>query len=280
MALFRALETARPSRMRLFSDPYAHIFLDAGLKFAAGISAVPAFSRAVTKLIERTGKGALSSGIARTKYIDDLLEQAIRSGVKQVFIPGAGFDTRGLRLEFLKDIPVTEIDHPDTAKYKQDKLKKAGLKLPENITSLQIDFNRQSLDGLAKEHNFNFNIPATIIWEGVTNYLTKDAVDKTFEFMSGFAKNSYIIFTYIDRLVLENPQAFIGTGQLFKNLAKNREQWTFGFKPEELSGYLSNFNLTLLENTGAVEYRAKYMPERKDILDGYEFYRVAFAKLA
>src|SRR5208337_4716840 len=101
--------------------------------------------------------------------------------------------------------------------------------------------------------------------------------DVTFKFIKKFTKGSFIIFTYINKLVLDNPQSFIGTKNLFKNLKNNEERWTFGFKPDELSSYLLQFDLTLLEDLGADEYRAKYMSDRKKILKGYEFYRVAFA---
>jgi len=277
MALFRAIETARPPHKRLFTDPYAAIFLNEGLKRAAKVAKFPLIGRLIPKIIQRKGPGALSSGIARTKYIDDLLWQTILKGVKRVIILGAGFDTRSLRLAYLNSIPVFEIDHPDTAKWKISRLKETLGHLPGNVSYLQIDFNKQNLEDLASEHNLDFNIPTTIIWEGVTNYLTQQAIDKTFEFAKKLSSGSYLIFTYINRLVLDNPGAFRGTERLFKNLSKNEEVWTFGFKPEELPGYLDKFHLTLLEDLGADEYRGRYMPERKAITKGYEFYRVAFA---
>ena len=277
MALFRAIETVQPPHKRLFADPYAAIFLDDWLKRAIRLSTLPLLGRLIPKIIQSKGPGALSSGIARTKYIDDLLYQTIRDGAKQVIILGAGFDTRALRLGFLDSVPVIEIDHPDTAKFKIGKLKEALGQLPQNVSYFQTDFNKESLEELANAHRLNCNIPTTIIWEGVTNYLTEQAVDKTLEFVKKLAVGSYIIFTYIDKLVLDHPESFIGAEKVFENLKKNEECWTLGFKPEELSGYLARFHLVLLEDLGAAEYRNKYMPDRKEISKGYEFYRVAFA---
>jgi methyltransferase (TIGR00027 family) len=130
MAFFRAIETVRPSHKRLFADPYATIFLDDGLKRAIKLSTLPLIGRVVPKIIQSKGPGALSSGIARTKYIDNLLQQTIRNGVKQVIILCAGFDTRTLRLDFLHSVPVIEIDHPDTAKLKIEKLEETLGQLP------------------------------------------------------------------------------------------------------------------------------------------------------
>lgn len=278
MALFRAIETSRPSQKRLFDDPFANIFLDEGLIWAVKISSLPLFGGLVPKIIHRKAPGALSSGIARTKYIDDLLLQTINDRVRQVIILGAGFDTRALRLPILRGISVTEIDHPATSRFKLDKLKAALKSLPKNVSYYEIDFNKQSLEDLALAKNLSFNTPTTIIWEGVTNYLTPAAVEKTFLFVNKFSRGSYIIFTYVDQLLFDSPQSFEGTDELFRNLRKNEEQWTFGFRPNELSNYLTKFGLTLIEDYSAKDYRDKYMPERRKLSRGYEFYRVAFAK--
>jgi methyltransferase (TIGR00027 family) len=275
MALFRALESTLPANKRLFIDPYAISFLEGKLKTVTRLSPLPIVRRFVQHTIQKKIPGAMSSGIARTRYIDDLLQQTVRQGIQQVIILGAGFDTRALRLEALQSIPVIEIDHPNTSHKKLRTLKKHLRRLPEHVRYWQIDFNKDSLDALALREQLNFSIPTTIIWEGVTNYLAEPAINSTFAFAEKFATGSYIIFTYVHRQVLEEPEAFFGAHRLLNDLANIEEKWTFGFKPEELSGYLQQYHFKLLEDSGAEGYRNKYMPERTE--KGYEFYRVAFA---
>ena len=276
MALFRALETNRASNDKLFEDPYAINFLDNRLKFATKASRIPGFRKFITRIIQKRIPGALSSGIARTRYIDDLLEKTISHGIKQVLILGAGFDTRALRLNFLKSIPVIEIDHPNTSNFKKEIFKRSIGGLPKNVTWCQIDFNRQSLDELAEEYHLDFMKPATIIWEGVTNYLTGEAINKTFSFINRFPKDSYVIFTYVHQQLLDKPDSFFGGEKLLKDLENIEEHWTFGFMPDQLPAYLKKIGLTLLEDLGATEYRNKYLAARNE--NGYEFYRVAIAK--
>lgn len=276
MALFRAIEHNRPASKRLFSDEHAIRFLDSGLQMAVKLSTFPLLGRMIPGIIHHKAPGALSSGTARTRYIDDLLLQTLQQGAQQVIILGAGFDTRALRLDALKNIPVIEIDHPDTSAFKLQKLRESGKILP-NVQYLQIDFNTESLDQLVAKHSIHFDIPTTIIWEGVTNYLTAEAVKQTFQFIGRFAAGSFIIFTYIHQQVLDSPHSFEGMNNILKRLRENEELWTFGLKPDELAQYLQQFNLRLLEDRGAAEYRNKYMPERRTLLNGYEFYRVALA---
>ncbi|NLR57931.1 SAM-dependent methyltransferase [Chitinophaga polysaccharea] len=273
MALFRALETTRSPRKRLFADPFASRFLDNGLKWAVRLCSIPGWRAFVERIVRKKIPGALSSGIARTKYIDELLLQSVDTGAQQVFILGAGFDTRGLRLPALKHLKVVEIDHPNTSAYKQAALRVHHM--PANIFYYQIDFNKQSLDQLAAQHHFDFSVPTAIIWEGVTNYLDKHAIDNTFSFLQRFAPGSTVIFTYVHQEVLRNPAAFLGGPRLLEDVAALEERWTFGFEPEELAAYLGQYHFALQQDQGAAQYRQRYLPERSE--KGYEFYRVACA---
>ncbi|MEC5144697.1 SAM-dependent methyltransferase [Chitinophaga sp. 212800010-3] len=274
MALFRALETTRSANSRLFTDPFAARFLDTGLKLGVWLCRVPGWKGIAENIIRKKIPGALSSGIARTRYIDELLEKAVKNGARQVFILGAGFDTRGLRLPFLENIRVIEIDHPNTAAYKLEKL--SDLKIPPRLLYYQIDFNKQSLDQLSTLHHFDFSLPAAIIWEGVTNYLDAAAIDNTFAFLQRFAAGSTVIFTYVHQQVLDNPGVFFGGEKLLQDVAGLEEKWTFGFDPAELPAYLQQYEFMLTEDLGADEYRNRYLPERSE--KGYEFYRVACAR--
>lgn len=271
MALFRALETNRKAKTRLFADPYAISFLTRRLRLTARCTNIPAIRNWVGRIIHKKIPGAFSSGVARTRYIDDILKHTIKTGVQQVIILGAGYDTRALRLDFLQRTPVIEIDHPNTSKLKMDVLKKKLGKLPTNVTYCQIDFNKQELNSVPVD----ISKTTTVIWEGVTNYLTADAVSKTFSFIGKLPRGSYVIFTYVHKKVLENPGQYLGGEKLLSDLQAGQEPWTFGFLPEELPAYLTKFNFSLVEDLGAVEYRNRYMAGRSE--EGYEFYRVATA---
>jgi methyltransferase (TIGR00027 family) len=54
--------------------------------------------------------GARTSGAARTRLIDDWTCEAVRDGLQQVVIVGAGFDCRALRLKQLHAVSLFELD--------------------------------------------------------------------------------------------------------------------------------------------------------------------------
>ena len=90
-----------------------------------------------------------------------------------------------------------------------------------------------------------------------------------------------MIFTYVRRRVLDEPEAFAGGGRLLRALRRTGEPWTFGFDPADVPGYLAERGMELLEDLGAADYRERYWPGPRSAggMRGYEFYRVASAKV-
>jgi hypothetical protein len=91
MALFRAVETAERADRRLFDDPLAAAFLTGRLKALAAFARLPAIGRLATYFLDLGWPRTRSSAVVRTRLIDDLVRQAIRSGARQALLLGRGF---------------------------------------------------------------------------------------------------------------------------------------------------------------------------------------------
>jgi methyltransferase (TIGR00027 family) len=126
---------------------------------------------------------------------------------------------------------------------------------------------------------FDVALRTFFIWEGVTNYLTEEAVDTTLRYIAKAGPGSWLIFTYVHRGVLDNSEEFDGTTNTMRLLQKQDEPWTFGLYPTELRTYLQARGFTLVEDTGSVQYRTRYLGARGRHLKGYEFYRIALARI-
>ena len=112
----------------------------------------------------------------------------------------------------------------------------------------------------------------------MTNYLDNRSVEAVFDFFARDAAiGSRIIFTYVHADVLNSKFAAPGVVRLTAALRAYGEPWTFGFRPEEVPAYLAKKGIRLLNDLGAAEYRAKYMPPVNKLI-GYEFYRAALAE--
>ncbi len=277
MALFRALESAKPRHQRLFCDPYAKRFLPRAFRALVAASRFRWFGRMLAWTIDRHWPGARSSGIARTRLIDDFTLAAVASGADQMVVLGAGFDCRALRLPELSKISVFELDRPPLLALKTNILRGVpGAKKPIRVG---IDFLRDDLAKHLSQANYATDKQTLFLWEGVTNYLNAQAVDRTFVSLAELAPPaSRVIFTYIDQAVFEGKSVVPGLDKIFAALRKSGEEWTFGFRPKDLGEYLANKGFRLLNDLGATEYRAEYMGAAASSLHGYEFYRIALAE--
>jgi methyltransferase (TIGR00027 family) len=279
MALFRALESVRPADRRLFEDPFAKYFLRPRLRIIVYGSMLPLIGPLLLRWIDRRWPGARTSAIGRTRLIDDWVNDGVAGGAGQVLILGAGFDSRAWRLPSLREAAVFEIDHPTTSAQKRRQLAALGVDRA-NRHFVAVDFERDAPPEALARSGFDSSKPAVVIWEGVINYLSSEAVNTTLRWIGKLANGTRLIFTYVHQGVLTDPSGFEGADKILAAVTTTGEPWTFGLRPEALPHYLDERGLKLLEDLGASDYRARYMGEHAKQMRGYEFYRVALAEVA
>src|SRR5215510_10752383 len=91
VTLWRARESSRPAASRLFDDDLAPRLLDRRFRWALRLSRLPLIGGIVPwSLIDGHWSGSRGTVVVRTRYIDDTLTAALRSGVEQVVVLGAG----------------------------------------------------------------------------------------------------------------------------------------------------------------------------------------------
>jgi methyltransferase (TIGR00027 family) len=278
MALFRALETLRPARERLFSDPFAERFLrpiDRGLLLSARFRPIRSL---IERVIDRRWPGARTSAIARTRLIDDALTRGLHEGVKQVVLLGAGFDSRAHRLADVSQARVFEVDQPATQKEKIRRITPRCEGSSKAVVYVPADFQTQMVDAALLGHGFDPIVRSFVVWEGVTNYLSRIAVESMLRALAGcVAPASHMIFTYVHRGLLDGTVEFEGGARILEWVRAAGEPWTCGFEPRELPAYLESSGWTLVEDLSADEYRARYFGSAARAMFGYSFYRAVIA---
>jgi methyltransferase (TIGR00027 family) len=276
MALFRALESAQPEGRRLFHDPFASTFVSAPLQQVVRWSTMPILGPLLRQIIDRFWPGARSSGVARTRLIDDWIAASIANGSQQLVVLGAGFDSRAWRMPVLAGLPIFEVDHAATAAEKHRRIAAVAAER-SRVVSVALDFDRDQLPDALAAAGFDPKQRTTVVWEGVTNYLTADAVRSVLAWVGTLAAGSNLIFTYVHRGVLADPTSFEGAAKILLAVASAGEPWTFGFVPETLSRCLRAHGLRLVEDLGADDYRARYFGANARRMRGYAFYRAVLA---
>lgn len=112
--------------------------------------------------------------------------------------------------------------------------------LPEELVFVPIDFNRQSLSEVLLAAGYEGEQRSLFLWEGVTMYLTSEAVDSTLAFIrdSG-TEGSMVVFDYVYASVLRRENMYYGEKEIFERVSKAGEGWTFGIGEGEIEDFMS-----------------------------------------
>jgi methyltransferase (TIGR00027 family) len=181
----------------------------------------------------------------------------------------------------LDQVRVFEVDLPGTRALKQSRVEEVLGAVPGNVILIGIDFDRQSLEDVLQAAGFQKGMRTLFIWEGVTQYLTAEAVSNTLEFISDSSgEGSAIVFTYVPRGLVDGtdqPEWFRGFASF---AARVGSPLKFGLDRVELEAYLSERGLKLIEDVGAAEFRELYIEPIGRALTVFNAERVAFANVA
>ena len=202
LALLRAIESYQPEGERLFEDTFSRRFIPGSSR----LFLLPGPRRVLIALMEMNAPGLVGSLYCRTKYtkyIDDALINALSTGIKQVVILGAGFDARPFRISGIEQAHVFELDLPKLQLAKQSIISKFMGRLPAHVTFIPVDFDWQALHNVMSEVGFDWALRTFFIWEGVTQYITGEAMNRTFKLLGGAAVESQVVFTYIQQGIID-----------------------------------------------------------------------------
>jgi methyltransferase (TIGR00027 family) len=139
----------------------------------------------------------------RMAFFDSVVDRFLPN-ITQFVILGAGFDTRAFRLPENSGVRSFEVDTLKTQAIKRETLGKAGIDA-SSVTFVSADFEKE--DWLAKlvDAGFDRGKPALFLWEGVTMYLDRQAVEATLRKIAGTAKGSIVAFDYFTDESLLSP---------------------------------------------------------------------------
>ena len=258
----RLIETIAEPNERVINDPYAD-------RFVIGSGFIKLMGHKLNVwLSQKLAPGFHEHLISRTRFIDELIKKSATSGVEQYVILGAGYDSRAHRLELPSSLRIFEVDQPEALDRKFSKLPKE-LPNSENVTYVNIDFSYQSLTEQLIAAGFNQSKSTVFTLEGVSQYITKEAVSSTIKELASLTKeaNSTFFMSYVDDLLDKDPEACFGKGypkaakraKLITNLsAKAGEPWISFYSTEEIESLLSQNGYSIKENVTLEDLNSVY----------------------
>ena len=201
--------------------------------------------------------------VARNRYAEDKLREAVVRGVTQYVLLGAGLDTFAHRNPH-PDLKVFEVDHPATQMWKQNLLASSQIPAPPNLHYVPVDFERQSIADQLEKSCLDFAAPTVFAWLGVVLYLTHPAFRSTIDFVETFPARSGVIFDYALPRHALRPEELESRDLLSARVASIGEPFQLFFTPAEIATELSEFSV--LEDIDAAKLNDRYFANRTDEL--------------
>jgi methyltransferase (TIGR00027 family) len=217
--------------------------------------------------------------ITRTRYAEDALEAAIRKGVAQYVLIGAGFDSFALRRPaFAEALQIFEIDFPGTQELKVARIAACGVSLPDSVHFIAADLAQESVAAALARSAFRPDRLTFFSWLGVTMYLTREANLATLKSIASCSPPaSEAVFTYLDeRLFHAQPESF---RDLANRVAAIGEPFLSGFDPGALAALLAACGLELVEDMNGGEMAARYDRDGEHGLRQSVFSHIALARV-
>jgi methyltransferase (TIGR00027 family) len=164
-------ERAILTDLGVLDDPFARGML------SPGMALIYRFARRRPQVVP-TLPVTLAGLAARVRWHDERVLEALDDGIRQVAVIGAGYDSRAWRFQH-DGVRFFEVDHEAT---QADKVRRAPSPGP---TYVQADLADQSAASSMLASGFDATQPAMFVLEGVTMYLSEEAVRHQLTELSG-----------------------------------------------------------------------------------------------
>jgi methyltransferase (TIGR00027 family) len=202
----------------------------------------------------------------RTRFAEDCLAEAVARGVRQLVILGAGLDTYAYRSPFADRLRIFEVDHPATQAWKRERLKAAAIPVPDYLSFVPVDFERETLAQGLSSAGFDVAKETFFTWLGVVPYLREGLVWSTLGFIGSLPNGAHVVFDY------SNPPDSLPADRRREHeeramrVAQVGESWVTYFESDMLRAKLTALGFSGIEDLGPRQMAERFFPSRANAL--------------
>jgi methyltransferase (TIGR00027 family) len=207
-----------------------------------------------------------ASIVARARFVEDLVAEAIARGVDQYVILGAGLDTFVQRRpELAARVRVFEVDRPAPQAWKRQRLLDLGLGIPDDLRLVPVDFEAGASwrDQLVAA-GFDRTRPAVVASTGVSMYLTRDANAATLREVAELAPGTTFATTFLLPLELAEPAVRPGLERAAQGAQASGTPFVSYFTPAEMIELALAAGFARAEHVSAAALTERYFAGRPD----------------
>ncbi len=279
-AVLRAIERYVAPDQRLFDDPFARPLCGPLWNALLPLFAMRPLREWALRRSERRAPGTVGVLLCRFAYLDDVLRETLADGMRSVVILGAGLDSRAYRVPGAAHARVFEVDHPSVLEVKKARLQRHLGDLPPHVRFVPVDFETLDLAAALAASGFDRGTRTLFLWEGVSQYVSREALHDTLRFVGRSAPGSRLAFSYVLQRFIDDRSAFPELSEVWDATCGGDDPlWKSGLHPADVADTLSGFSLRICEEVGASEHVARYLEPRGRGLGVSEIERIVLAEV-
>ena len=211
--------------------------------------------------------GVFEYVMARTAFFDEVFINALNEAIPQIVLLGAGYDTRAYRFADLNRYSrIIEMDNAATQNRKKKCLKNFKIEIPESVTHVTMDFNRESLKDVLHCAGYEDDRKTLFIWEGVCMYLEPKSVDTILAFITdSLHRESAIAFDYAITISDDNSHKYYGAGEIIQIMKKSRSNESFKFTVDEdkIESFFNQRGLKIVRHLNHIQVEKLFLLREK-----------------
>jgi len=207
-----------------------------------------------------------ASIVARARFIEDLVVEALDRDVAQYVILGAGLDSFAQRRpEIAARLNIFEVDPPGPQAWKRRRLIELGYGVPERLHFVPVDFEAgESWREKLVQNGFDESRPAIVVSTGVSMYLTKEANAATLREVAGFASGSTFAMTFLLPIELADPDVRPGLEMAEKGARASGTPFISFFTPAQIKALAHDAGFKDARHVSAEDLTQRYFANRTD----------------
>lgn len=227
------------------------------------------------------GASRQSFGLAfaiRARFVEDAVEVALRDGLDQYVILGAGLDSFAYRRPDLSGrLAIFEVDRAASQAWKRRRLHEMGVAIPLSVTYVPQDLTGSGLRKSLIDARFDPARPAVVSAIALTQYLAPPAIEDMLQLVASFAAGSRLVITYVVPETELSELAAAGLKWTMSQAEERGETFLSLFRPVEFEELIHRSGFSRVEQAGAEELRKTYLADRPDAqLTGIERLATAY----
>jgi methyltransferase (TIGR00027 family) len=201
----------------------------------------------------------------RTRFVEDAVAQAIRDGIGQYVILGAGLDSFAYRRSDLSGrLKIFEVDRASSQAWKRRRLEEMGVAIPASVSFVTLDHETDDLHSGLAPAGFDPSAPAIVSAIALTQYLAQPAIERILKLVASLPSGSRLVVTYVVPANELSEMAAAGLAWTMSQAEERGERFLSLFSPADFDELLKRSGFLRVQEAGPPELVQTYLAARPD----------------